>query len=390
MSRAHPFPGTLPGGRLRLGETVVAPPSHTSVRSMAFLDEEQDVAAPQPPERPRREASGPARKRRQFLLRRLIAVVVGLVLLVAFVLLFRGCLEARSDRGLRNYSQSVGTIMQESQQRGAEFFEALEDDTLTEQALEDKISGIRSASASLLDRAENVDAPGEMRDAQSATTLSLRLRRDALEQITANIGRATADAETQNPTEVIAAQMGSLYASDILWAQLASPEIQTVLSDDDVEAAELPAGNFMPENDPTRYLEQSEIVSLIGGIGGDEDGGGGLRGLELSQVSLGDTALAPDTTTSVPDDSREVSVQVLNGGEQEETGVEVIVTVDGEEFTGTIAKLPAGDTGEAKIALTTLPQPGTEIQVDVLVQPVPGEELTDNNEASYTVIFGPA
>ena len=59
--------------------------------------------------------------------------------------------------------------------------------------------------------------------------------------------------------------MGSLYASDVLWTQLASPEITGVLEEDDVEAAELPAGNFMPENDATKYLDQTEIVSLLDG-----------------------------------------------------------------------------------------------------------------------------
>ena len=75
--------------------------------------------------RPRRRVGGPQRRRQQFLVRRLIAVGVGLAFLILIVIGFRGCLEARSDRALRNYDSDVGTIMQESEQRGKDFFELL-------------------------------------------------------------------------------------------------------------------------------------------------------------------------------------------------------------------------------------------------------------------------
>jgi hypothetical protein len=351
------------------------------------LDEEEQLAAPpEEPERPRR--STPERRRQQFVLRRLIAVGVGLLILILFVFGVRGCLEARSDRGLRNYAQDIGTIMQESQQRGEEFFDALESGGGSEQELEQQISAIRGASASLLDRAENLGAPDQMREAQSATTLSLRLRRDALEQIAANIGEATADRETTDNVEVIAQQMGSLFASDILWGQLASPEITSVLESEDVETQDLPAGNFMPEGDAAKYLDQTEIAGLIGGVSGDEEAAG-LHGLGLVQTSIGDTALSADTTTTVPSDANEISVEVQNQGESEESEVTVVVTLgDQPPIEKPIPRIDAGATEVANIPIDTLPQPGAEIQLDVLVQPVDGEQVTDNNEATYTIVFG--
>ena len=33
-------------------------------------------------------------------------------------------------------------------------------------------------------------------------------------------------------------------------------------------------------------------------------------------------------------------------------------------------------------------QPGAETTVEVVVQPVPGEQVSDNNSATYTVVFG--
>ena len=353
---------------------------------MAFLDGEEQVIAPPEPERPRRQ--GPERRRQQVLVRRLIAVGVGLGFLILFVVGVRGCLEARSDRGLRNYTQDVGTIMQESEQRGKEFFEALEGTGgLSEQEVEQKVTSIRSASASLLDRAENLDAPDQMRDAQSATTLALRLRRDASEQVAASIGQATADAERTESIETITNQMGSLYASDILWTQLAVPEIGQVLDEEGIESQELPAGNFMPP-DGTKYLDQTEVVSLITGVSGEE-AVAGLHGVGLVQTSVGDTVLSSDAPTTVPDDAREVSIQVQNQGESEESGVLVSITLSGQEpIEEEVPKIPAGSTETVNIALDTLPQPGSEATLDVLIQPVPGEQVSDNNEASYTIIFG--
>ena len=41
-----------------------------------------------------------------------------------------------------------------------------------------------------------------------------------------------------------------------------------------------------------------------------------------------------------------------------------------------------------KIPLTTKPTPGTDATLEVVVQPVPGEQITTNNTSTYTVIFG--
>ena len=81
------------------------------------------------------------------------------------------------------------------------------------------------------------------------------------------------------------------------------------------------------------------------------------------------------------DDAREILVQVLNGGEEVERAVEVNVTVGDEELTEPIPQIEPGATEEAALPLDTIPQPGTEIQIDVLVPPVQGEQIADNNQA---------
>jgi hypothetical protein len=357
---------------------------------LAFLDEEQQEAAPpEQPERPRRIE--PERRRQQFLLRRLIAVGVGFAFLILIVLGIRGCLEARSDRGLRNYSEDVSTIMQESEQRGDEFFELLENPgSASEQQFEQQVSSQRNYAQTLLDRAEHIGVPGAMDSAQSAVELTLKLRRDALQVISENVGGATADRETGDAIAAITDQMQSLYASDVIWTREASPEIAEVLDSEGVSSQDLPAGNFMPEgSEAIEFLDQTTIVEKLAGVTGTE-ATTAAQGLGLVDVSIGDVNLDPEVTNEVSSDSREVTIDVQNQGEEDESGVPVTVTVnDGSPVNKSIEEIAAGDTTEVTIPLTELPQPGTEAQIEVVVQPVEGEAVTDNNTATYTVIFSP-
>src|SRR3954468_12569258 len=144
-----------------------APCSHMFILmpGLAFLDGEQDdVVVADEPERPRRRVGGPQRRRQQYLVRRLIGVGVGLAFLILVVIGFRGCLEARSDRALRNYDSSVATIMQQSEQSGKDFFDLFSSPTGGGSSVDvqNQVFAQRDASSTLLDRAEGLDAPGQM------------------------------------------------------------------------------------------------------------------------------------------------------------------------------------------------------------------------------------
>jgi hypothetical protein len=357
---------------------------------LAFLDEEQDdVVVADEPERPRRRVGGPQRRRQQYLVRRLIGVGVGLAFLILVVIAFRGCLEARSDRALRNYDSNVATIMQQSEQSGKDFFQLLSSPSGTSPVdVQNQVFAQRDASSTLLDRADSLDTPGQMSDAQAAVEQTLTLRRNALTAIAANVTQAAARTQTANAITTIGDAMGSLYASDILWTQISKPEITKVLKDEGVEGQPLPAGNFMPDN-ATDYLDQASLVTKINAITGTSSStAGGVHGLSLDSTTIGDTTLDPDVTTTVPSDAQEIDIDVTNSGESDETGISVTVQLGGSSLTGQLQSLSAGQSGTIKIPLTTKPTPGTPTQVEVVVNPVPNEQLTDNNQSTYNVVFG--
>ena len=87
----------------------------------------------------------------------------------------------------------------------------------------------------------------------------------------------------------------------------------------------------------------------------------------------------------VTEGTPEVQVVVQNQGESTENGIVVVVIADGKETTQEIPTLEAGTEETAVVPLTPAPQGETTLEVEV--EPVPGEEVATNNEATYTVNF---
>jgi len=361
-------------------------------RGLAFLDEEQDdLVVSDEPERPRRRVGGPERRRQQFLVRRLIGVGIGVAFLILIVVGFRGCLEARSDRALRNYDADVATIMQQSEQSGRDFFNLLNGSnggTSSSLDAQQEVLRQRDTSQTLLDRAHDISVPGKMHDAQNAVIQTLTLRRDALSSIAESVPQATARTQTGNAVETISNAMGSLYASDVLWTQIGKPAIENVLDDEGVDATPLPNGRFMPAN-ATDYLNQTTLVSKLNTLTGQATTTtGGVHGLQLESTSIGGTTLTPDSTNSVSADAQEIDIQVTNSGDSDETGISVTATLGGSQLNGQLQALSAGESGTVKIPITSKPTPGTDTTLEVVVNPVAGEQITTNNTSTYTVVFG--
>ena len=87
------------------------------------------------------------------------------------------------------------------------------------------------------------------------------------------------------------------------------------------------------------------------------------------------------------EETPEVEVEVQNQGESTENGVTVSVSAEGNTLRGgSIGSIGAGETGTVTIPLT--PAPKGTVTLEVKVEPVPGEKVSENNEASYTVEFG--
>jgi hypothetical protein len=339
------------------------------------------------PRRPRRRRRSPRRpERQQILLRRALALGGGLIVLILIVLGVKGCLDARAERALEDYARNVTQIVEETEQRSKAFFGRLEDPgSLSVTEFESEVEADRSAIENQASRVDGLSAPGDMGSAQEALELAYELRSSAMTQIAAKMSTALGDAGAEQATAAIARQMEKFLASDVLYEGVARPTINDVLAANDIEGKDVPPSKFLP--DGTKWLDESEVSGALGGISGS--GGSatpGVHGLGLIGVSINGTELGEELSSISTEETVEVEVEVQNQGGSTENGVSVSVSVNGgNTLEGTIETIAAGEISAVTIPLT--PTPKGEATLEVEVETVPGEQISENNEATYTVNF---
>jgi hypothetical protein len=225
-----------------------------------------------------------------------------------------------------------------------------------------------------------------MGSAQDSLELVYELRASAMDEIAEQVSTALGDVGAEKATAKIAKQMRTLIASDVLYAEVTRPEIDGVLADNGIEGNDVPKSAFVPEG--TRWLEEGEVSAALGSVSGASSAEtSGIHGLGLVGAGIDGTPLTAESVTSVASGGTpEVEVEVQNQGESTENGIKVSVTVSGgSAIEGEISTLAAGEASTVSIPLT--PAPKGEATLEVKVDTVPGEQVSENNEASYTVNF---
>ncbi len=332
------------------------------------------------------------------------ALLLGaIVFLILIVIAFRGCLDARKDRSYQNYVSDLSSITAETEQLSTNFFDRLENkDTGSagDIGFQGEVDGDKGTSQALLDRAQGLDAPDDIKGAQEQVVLSFELRHDALEGISAQLaGLSAGGKDADKAGKAIYTQMKVLSASDILYAR-AQDQIEQALTDNDVVVDEgVPDSQFLPD-DPD-YLDPAVTAAALGGVATSTGGtasdtacknDGETHGLGLVD---GSTLLNPSGVALVNGGSvtatagdNEIEVAVQNQGTADESNVNVNVTSDsGINESGTIDQIAAGETQTVKIPLQPAPKAGDSVTIDVDVATVGCEQVADNNKASYTVTF---
>ncbi len=321
------------------------------------------------------------------MLRRALALGAGLLILILLGLGVRGCLNARKEQALSDYAGNVTQIVEETKRTSSSFFEKLSDPgelSVTEFVAD--VNADRSAMDSFAARVDGLDTPGDMGGAQETLELVYELRAAALGKVAERMSTALGDVGSERATKAIAKQMRTLVASDVLYAEVTRPQINNILADNDLEGDEVPPSVFVPEG--TEWLDEANVASALGSISGSTGAATpGVHGLGLLATTIGETELTPEATTAVSTEGTpEVEVQVQNQGESTENGITVTVSVKGgESLQGTISSIAAGETESVTIPLTSAPKGTTTLEVEV--QTVPGEQVSENNKASYTVEF---
>jgi hypothetical protein len=385
-----------------------------SAKGPEAVDFFDDDDAEQPP--PRRGGPGgsggsprgghPPATRQQMRARQAALAVGAIVMLILIVIAFRGCLDARKDRAFQNYVNDLSSITSETDQLSQQFFGRLTGDDSAQVGgldFEAEVNSDLGTSQGLLDRAANLDAPGEVKEAQNLIEISYELRHDALEGVSAQLGKLGGSADVaKDANDVIYTQMKVLSASDILYAR-ARDQIEQSLKDEEVVVEDgVPDSQFLPDPDKNfDFLNPDDVAAAFSSVGtgsGDalagaagancDPGDNGVHGMAIvSAIGLpSGVALDPNTTVAATGDT-EIQVDVQNGGDSEETGVDVTVSGDGITGSETIDKIASQEVQSIPIKLDPAPKSGETVSLDVEVATVCGEKIADNNKATYSVTF---
>lgn len=321
------------------------------------------------------------------MLRRGLALGAALIVLILIVLGVKGCLDARANRQLSDYARNVTQIVEETQQTSKAFFSRLEDPgDLSVKDFVNEVEADRSAMDNYASRVDGLGAPGDMGDAQDTLELVYTLRASAMDEIANKMPSALADGGVaEQATAAVANQMQKFLAADVLYETVVRPEIDAVLASNDIDDSDVPKSKFLPDESWLDESTVSDALVALGG-GGSEAAGPGIHGLGLAGVVINGTELVEgEETAVVVEETAEVEVQVQNQGESAESDISVSVSVDGETLAGDIPTIEPGEVATATIPLTSTPK-GT-VTIEVEVDTVPGEQISENNEATYTVTF---
>ncbi len=328
------------------------------------------------------------------MVRRRVALGVGVVLLIIIILLISGCLKSQKEQSLKDYNREVGEIAQQYETQVAKpLFTALTGASgKSAQDVQVQINQLRLEAQNLDSRAQGLSVPGEMTGAQRALLMALGLRVEGITKIAAQIPAALGgQAKTVAPR--IAGAMQTFLASDVLYSQRVAPLIQQELSSAGISESTVSA-RFLPN---IGWLETSTVIARLTGQtptgSSTTEIAPGTHGSALIGTTVGTTALEPEPTLNHVSAGANptFTVTVENTGSNPETNVKVNVTVttagQHRKDTHVISSTQPGQKVNVEVPVTGVPL-SLASKVEVEVVAVPGETNTENNKSTYLAIFG--
>jgi len=371
---------------------------------LSFFDDGEETAtrpaaraprAPQTP-RPRRpqHADGTrAADQHTVVVRRRAAAGVGVALLILIVLLVNGCLKSQKTQALKEYNRSVGQISGESDQKVARplFSELTGASAKSTVEVEQQLNQLHLEAQQQQARAKGLSVPSEMEAPQRNLLLALDLRAEGVAKI-ASLVRTALGGHAKQASTLIAGDMESFLASDVIYSQRITPLIEQTLQASGIEGVSAAGSRFLPN---LGWLEASTVQSRIAGQSASAAQSGplapGTHGSALIGVSVGENTLASEPTlnhiSGGPNPTFTATVE--DAGENTETNVKVDVTVTAQgkqlKATRSINSMQAGSKVNVDIPVENVPA-GTA-KIEVYVEPVPGETDLENNKGTYLAIF---
>ena len=329
-------------------------------------------------------------------MRRAVAAVAILIVVILVVLGVHSCQVSARNSGLKDYTNNVSSIIQQSNQTGTQLFGELSGgghaNNVT--SLQNQINETRVNADNELSHARSIDVPDEMKPAQQNLLLTLQMRRDGIADIAVKIQPALGNSANKDAINGIAADMARFYASDVVYKGYTAPLIASALHSAGIavggaNGVSIEGGQFVPN---LQWLTPTFVAAKLGAQLPAASGGKpapGLHGHSLDSVSVAGTTLQTGSTNTISaSPAPTFTFNFTNGGQNTEHNVVCKVSVGGTSVTGqaTVPQTTAGQSTTCQVQLSSSPPAGSHT-VTAAVEPVPGEKDTANNTLSFPVTF---
>jgi hypothetical protein len=320
--------------------------------------------------------------------------VVIIVVLIAVGV--HSCQVSANVNALKDYSNSVSSVIQQSDQTGSQFFAILASGGGSSNAtnLQTQIDQTLRSAATELGRAKALSVPGAVTSAQQHLLLALQMRVDGITNVALQIQPALGTSASKDAVNAIAAEMARFYGSDVVYKDYFVPQLASALHGAGIAVGgtsgqAIDGQQFLPN---IEWLTPSFIagelhVSLPAARGGKFVPG--LHGHALNSVSVAGTTLQTGSTNSIPISPTPVfTLNFANAGDFNEFNVVCKVTVSGTAVSGqtTVAETFAHQPATCNVKLSKAPPAGT-YTVEATIGAVPGEKNVSNNSLSFPVTF---
>ncbi len=327
--------------------------------------------------------------------RRLVAIGVFIIVVLALGLILKGCVDTSRRNGLKDFNQTVNELGTQSISNVSQGLEVMANKDLEPLAQRNQLSDLATDSDKLADQARDLSAPGGLEGAGYYLATALSLRATALHRTSEVIGKArgTTKAEQEAATQQIAGQMEALLASDVLWQLRVTPFIKDRFEEEDLNSESIASSTVLKDSG---WINPATVATRIGGFSPVEDTETpllpGTHGHGISSVAANGKALTAGAVTTVPAGSDlSFTVTIENQGENDEQDVTVSVTGTKQgggtkiDETKKVTQSNKGTKTPVEIPITKTVTGSYSIVVEV--RPVRGEKNVENNKQTFNVIF---
>ena len=339
-----------------------------------------------------RRSSGGAPHGLTPMLRLLALLAIVVALLVFFGLLIQSCASTSKHDAAKSYMDKVATIARSSQDDGT----AVANDLITPGAkaadLATKLGNVAEQERQNVSSAEHLIPPGPLRDDNRQLIEALQLRVSGVQGL-ADTFAANPKSKTDGEATVLSEQADRLLASDVVWDDLFKGPVTSELQKQGIIGITVPDSKFVSNRDLATERSMSLLLRRLRGTssGGTPTGIHGTNIVDVKTLPGGQTLSTSTTNTVVATTGLAFVVTIQDSGDSQEVGIKVTVTIQKPQGaivkTKTLALINPGQTKSITIGdLGQVPfAQKTSVNVDVAT--VPGEHNSDNNKATYPVIF---